>query len=156
MDLNELATKHRQELRPVAGAVLEATAFTLDAPCALVVDGAVVSTTLNGLRNHLPCSVALASAPLERFLTLREEVGFDRAFELCSTDDDDDGEEFVNVWDEAQRNLDDGVLVTVNDLVAFAEQAKKGWSDTPRRVLVVAVEDGQVASGSVSTDWVFR
>ena len=155
MDLNELATEHKEELRPVAVAVLEGTAITLDAPCALVLDGAVVSTTLNGLRNHLPCSVALASAPLERFLTLREEHGFDRAFELCSTDDND-GEEFVNVWDEAQRNLDDGVLVTVNDLVAFAEQAKKGWSDTPRRVLVVAVEDGQVASGTVATDWVLR
>ena len=155
MDLELVLRTHRQALQVTARAVAEEAAFTFELPCGLVADGEVVSTTLTGLRSHLPCSTALASAPIERFLQLREDQGFDGAFEACTTDDSD-GEAFVSAWDEAQKDLADGVVCTLNDLVAFVAQARKGWEESPRRLLVVAVQGGKVESGTVSTDWVLR
>ncbi|MCP9903114.1 hypothetical protein KBY72_13955 [Cyanobium sp. BA5m-21] len=155
MDLEQVVREHRKTLQVTARAVSEKAAFNLELPCGLVTDGEVASTTLTGLRNHLPCSVALASAPVERFLLMKEERGFDGAFEACSTDDSD-GEAFVNAWDEAQKDLAAGVVCTLNDLVTFVEQARKGWEESPRRLLVVAVHGGKVESGTVPTDWVLR
>jgi hypothetical protein len=153
MDFAKAVREHKQALAPTARAIAEEESFSLELPVALVADHGVLSTTLSGLRGHLPCSVALASAPIERFLALREEHGFDRAFELCSADDDN-GEEFVSVWDQAQKDLAEGVVMTLNDLVAMVEQAKQGFAASPRRMLVVVVVGRAVESGTVATDWV--
>lgn len=155
MDLEGAVRRNREVLAPMARAVTEEGTFSLQLPCALLTNGGVVETTLNGLRSHLPCSVALASAPMERFLLLREEHGFDRAFELCSGDDSE-GEAFVNAWDEAQQDLAEGAVMTLNDLVAMVEQAKHGFAARPRRMLVVALEGKKVESGTVPVDWVVR
>jgi hypothetical protein len=153
MDLEGVVREHRQALKPVAGAVREVAGFDLSIPCALVTEGVVVNTTLSGLRSHLSCSTALASAPVEQFVRLRERVGFDAAFEAM-TADDEVGEEFVAAWDAAQDDLASGVVASLNDLAAFAEQAKQGWLAVPRRMLVVAREGLKVTSGTVPVDWV--
>jgi hypothetical protein len=150
MDLDAVVRRHREELRVGARAVEVSEEFNLTTPCVLIDDGTVVTTSLGGLRGYLPCSVALASEPIERFLVLKAEHGFDRAFELCSSDDEA-GEEFVRVWDESQQDLCDGAVCTLNDLAAMVTQARGGWQAQPRRMLVVAKEEGQVASGLVST-----
>ena len=155
MDLDKLVKENRQALKPVADAVAGASSFTLGLPCALVKEGTVISTTLTGLRGHLPTSVALASAPIEQFLQLRERVGFDAAFEAM-TADDEVGEEFVSAWDEAHADLSNGVMCTINDLVAFIEQAKRGWGEDPQRFLVVARSGQTVTSGTVPTEWVLK
>lgn len=148
MDLEALVREHRLSLLPAAGAVVGAGEFSLQLPCALLQDGRVIVTSVGGLRGYLPCSSALASEPIERFLTLKQAVGFDAAFEALSADDEV-GEEFVAAWDAAQSDLASGVLCTLNDLVAMVEQAKQGWEATPRKLLVVAVEGKAVASGLV-------
>jgi hypothetical protein len=155
MDLELLVRKHRGNLAATAFAVKESTEFGLDLACALVVDGLPRNTSLQALRGYLPCSSALASEAIERFVLLRTEHGFDRAFELCSTDDPSgNGEEFVRMWDEAMGDLGKGAVVTVNDLVAMVEQARKGWLDSPRRMLVVARSGNEVTSGTVPVEWV--
>lgn len=155
MDLEEVAREHRYDLVPAAGAVASANEFSLALPCALVSDGTFITTSLSGLSGHLPCSSALASESIQRFVLLRSEHGFDKAFGLCSSDDpDDNGEEFVRAWDEAQRDLEAGVVVTVNDLVAMVEQARRGWVEVPRRVLLVVRSGDKVTSGTVSVEWV--
>jgi hypothetical protein len=153
MDFEKTVREHKQALAPTARAIAEEESFSLELPVALVAYHGVLDTTLSSLRGHLPCSVALASAPIEHFLALREEYGFDRAFEICSTDNDN-GEEFVSVWDQAQKDLAEGVVMTLNDLVAMVEQAKQGFAARPRRMLVVVVVGRAVKSGTVETDWV--
>ena len=155
MDLEALVREYRGNLAATAVAVKAYGRFDLGAPCALINDGTVVATTLQDLRRHLPCSSALASESIQRFLLLRSEHGFDRAFELCASDDaEGNGEEFVRAWDEAQRDLGEGVVATFNDLVAMVQQAQAGWVVTPRRMLVVAREGKAVTSGTVPVDWV--
>jgi hypothetical protein len=153
MDLDQMVKEHRGNLAAAALALKESTEFDLETPCALVAEGTVVTTTLVGLRNYLRCSSALSSEAIQRFVLLRSEHGFDKAFELCSRDDAT-GEEFVQAWDESQSDLAEGVVVTVNDLVAMVEQARKGCLDTDRRMLVVAREGKKVLSGTVPVDWV--
>jgi hypothetical protein len=155
MDIEALVKEYRGNLAATAMSVKEYAGFDLETPCALIADGTVTRTTLLGLRRHLPCSAALASEAIQRFVLLRSEHGFDRAFELCSSDDPDgNGEEFVRAWDEAQKDLERGVVVTVNDLVAMVEQARRGWAKVQRRMLVVARSGDKVTSGTVSVDWV--
>ena len=150
MDLEQLVREHRDDLTATALAVSRTAEFDLELPCALIADGTVLNTSLQALRHHLPCSVALASEAIQRFVLLRSEHGFDRAFEICSGDDADGrGEEFVRAWDESQLDLAEGVVMTVNDLVAMVEQARKGWTSDPRKLLVVAMEGQTVASGLV-------
>lgn len=153
MDLEGLVKEYKSNLAAPAYALKESIEFGLDTACALVIDGTVVPTTLIGLRNHLPCSVALASEAIQRFLLLRSEYGFDSAFEMCSADTEE-GEEFVTAWDESQRDLEEGIVMTVNDLVEMIEVARKAWCDTPRRMLVVCRLENAVSYGSVSVDWV--
>jgi hypothetical protein len=148
MDLDALTKKHRLALQPAAEQLVRSDAFTLETPCVVITDGTVKQVPLSALRNHLRCSVALASEPIERFLRLKEAVGFDAAFEAMSADDEV-GAEFVAAWDQSQQDLAGGALSTLNDLVAMVEQARKGWEATPRKLLVVAVEGRAVASGLV-------
>lgn len=153
MDLDEVVRKHRAELVGTANGVEASEEFGLGTACALIADGTVVPTTLTGLRNHLPCSAALASEPIERFLVLRARVGFDAAFEAMSADDEV-GEEFVREWDQAQKDLATGAVMTLNDLAAMVTQAQEGWKATPRRMLVVVRSGDKVQSGTVPVEWV--
>ena len=122
--------------------------FTLATPCALIQEGVVSQVPLCGLRHHLRCSVALASESIDRFMRLKEAVGFDAAFEAM-TADDEVGEDFVAAWDQSQKDLAGGALGTLNDVVAMVEQARKGWEVSPKKLLVVGVEGKTVISGLV-------
>jgi len=148
MDLEELIEKHRIALSPAAEKLKTVFEFTLSTPCVVIADGEVSQTPLSELRNRLKCSLALASEPIERFQRLKETAGFDAAFEAM-TADDEVGEEFVAAWDESQKDLAEGAMSTLNDIVAMVEQARRGWEATPKRLLVVAVEGKTVQSGLV-------
>ena len=148
MDLEELVRANRLALVPSAEQLANGTDFTLGTTCAVIEGGTVTQLPISGLRDHLRCSTALASEPIERFLRLKEAVGFDAAFEAMSADDEV-GAEFVAAWDQGQLDFANGTLGTLNDLVALVEQARKGWEATPRKLLVVAVEGQTVTSGLV-------
>ena len=128
--------------------------FDLGLPVGLLLPNRVVVTTLAGLRSHLPASAALSSPEIERFLLLRAEHGFDRAFDLCSSEDED-GEAFCRAWDEAQNDLNAGVLITVGDLVAMVSKARSGWLAKPRELLVIQIEGKRVEHALCPTPWFF-
>ena len=153
MDLEGAVLKHKVAVSQAAEALKATREFDLATPCCVIADGTAVTTNLGGIRGYLPCSMALASEPIEKFLLLKAEHGFDRAFELCASDDGD-GEEFVQQWDACQRDLDGEVVCTLNDICSMVEQAQRGWAETPRRMLVVARHGDEVASGLVPVDWV--
>jgi hypothetical protein len=148
MDLEGTVLKHKVAVSHAAEALKATREFNLSTPCCVIADGTAVTTNLSGIRGYLPCSVALASEPIEKFLLLKAEHGFDRAFELCASDDAD-GEEFVQQWDACQRDLEGEVVCTIDDLAAMVEQAKRGWLGVPKRLLVVAKQGSEVASGLV-------
>ena len=151
MGLDIEVKRYLSELRPVAQALLATEEFSLSVPVGLLRDGTVVATTLTGLGTLLPTSSALAHHLLSQFLPLKLEKGFDHAFEMFSTDAET-GAEFLEVWEEATKDVNARVLLTTNDQVAFAAQAKKGWEGTPRKLLVVSVRGEVVTSGLVTTD----
>jgi len=155
LELEERVRQHMSCLQPLAKSVAASTNFGLNLPCALLTETEVIGTSLSGLRGHLPCSVALASPAIERFMTLKERVGFEQAFAECSSDNED-GQEFCRAWDESQEDLAHGALVTLNDLVAMVEQAREGWKQNPKQLLVVAVSGREVKSGLLPTDLVSR
>ena len=148
MDLEALVRANRFALVSIAEQLARGEEFTLGTPCAVITEGVVNQVPLCGLRNHLRCSMALASEIIDRFVRLKEAVGFDAAFEAM-TADDEVGEEFVAAWDQSQKDLAGGALGTLNDLVAMVEQARKGWEATPKKLLVVGVEGKTVTSGLV-------
>ena len=152
MDFDELVRNHLSGLASAALAVQSSEDFGLALPCALLTETEVIETSLAGLRGYLSCSAAMASPAIERFLTLKERVGFEAAFAECSSDNED-GQEFCRAWDESQEDLASGVLVTLNDLVAMVEQAREGWGRSPKQLLVVGVSGSVVTSGLVPTDW---
>ena len=155
MELSSSIQRHKQQLALAARGVEVAEEFDLGLPVGLVKDGCVVVTTIGGLRSHIPASAALSSPEIDRFLVLRAEQGFDRAFELCSTDDED-GEVFCRAWDEAQNDLSSGALVTVGDLVTMTSKARSGWLSKPREVLVVGVDGKEVKHALCPTPWFFN
>jgi len=154
MELSSSVQKHKQQLALAARGVEVAEEFDLGLPVGLLKDGCVVVTTIGGLRSHIPASAALSSPEIDRFLVLRAEQGFDRAFELCSRDDED-GEAFCKAWDEAQNDLGSGALVTVGDLVSMTSKARSGWLSKPREVLVVGVDGKEVKHALCPTPWFF-
>jgi len=148
LDLDAFVRLNRLALLPIAEQLVRSEEFTLGTACAVITDGVVNQVPLCGLRDNLRCSMALASEIIDRFMRLKEAVGFDAAFEAM-TADDEVGEEFVAAWDQSQKDLADGALGTLNDLVAMVEQARKGWEATPKKLLVVGVEGKTVTSGLV-------
>jgi hypothetical protein len=152
MELSISVQRHKQQLALAARGVQVAEEFDLSLPVGLIKDGRTAVTTLGGLRSQLSTSAALSSPEIDRFLLLRAEHGFDRAFELCSADEED-GEAFCKAWDEAQSDLSAGVLVTVGDLVAMVSKARSGWLAKPRELLVIQVDGKRVEHALCPTPW---
>ncbi len=46
-------------------------------------------------------------------------------------------EEFAQVWDEAQRDLANGAVARVDNLVEWVSTAREGFNDNPRHLLVL-------------------
>ena len=142
-DLAQLLRIHKREFAVAARAVEVAEHFDLSLPVAFHDGFRCVFTTLGGLTTQLKASAALSTPQLERFLVRRAEVGFDTAFQEST--DAEDGEEFVNAWDEAQNDLSTGSKVSLGEVVSWVAKARNGFVSKPREVLVVAVKERERA-----------
>lgn len=139
--LIQLLNSHKREFAVAARGVEVAESFDLSLPVGFYNGSRCVFTTLGGLNVQLKTSAALSTPQLERFLLKRAEVGFDRAFQECC--DDEDGEEFVAAWDEAQKDLREGCKATLGEVVSWVAKARSGFVNRPREVLVVAVRENR-------------
>jgi hypothetical protein len=148
MGIDKEVWEHREALIALAKKVEAMGEFDLTTPCGLIADGKFQETTIGSLRKHLPMSLALGSALIERFLVLKAQIGFDEAFALCASDEES-GEDFCQEWDQAQKDLESGVVATINDLASITAQASKGWNEVPRKILVVVRRGSEVESGLV-------
>lgn len=141
--LIQLLNSHKREFAVAARGVEVAESFDLSLPVGFYNGSRCVFTTLGGLNVQLKTSAALSTPQLERFLLKRAEVGFDRAFQECC--DDEDGEEFVAAWDEAQKDLREGCKATLGEVVSWVAKARNGFLSKPREVLVVVVSESHRA-----------
>lgn len=112
--------------------------FDLSAPCVVVTQEVnAMETTLSGLSNHLKVSSAMSAPPVKRYIQLTDEIGAQNAMNSLLTEED--GEEFALLWAEAKKDLENGAIATMDDLVAAIDTAKKGFNLTPRKILVVQI-----------------
>ena len=137
----ELVENHREGLIPAARDLIEATQWSLEAPCALIhADGAeggveVLAVGRLGERiEHLPIE-------LDGFIRLRRQgLSLEAALERCRQED---GEAFEVAWRASQNTA---ALITHDNLVEFAALSQKGFGREPRELLVVVRWRDQVTA----------
>ena len=130
------ATEKRASLAVVAKQLLAEKEFSLKIPVAIDCDGTVEAAPVGALGGYLKASASLSSPLLKKFLQFREDLGSDGAWEKLANDPED-GEEFCAVWDACQEELGQGVVCSVDDLVAFIGASKEGFNNPYRQLLVV-------------------
>ncbi len=145
----EHALESRAELAAVANKLLADAQFSLTTPVALDQGQGVRAVPVGSLGGHLKASVALASPLFQRWLELREDRGEEAAWEALANGED--GEEFCQVWDECQRELQEGAVCSVNDLTGFVTAAREGFNDRPKHLLVVWQSEGRLTSYRLAT-----
>jgi hypothetical protein len=152
VDLAELHTKHAVEnsraLGEVAKQLLTTEAFSLQTPVALDRGQGVEAVAVGSLGGYLKASSALASPLMKEFLELREERGSDAAWEKLANDPET-GEEFCALWDACQEELEQGVVCSVDDLVAFVGASKEAYNSHYKHLLVVLQHGGRLTSYKV-------
>ena len=154
VDLVERHKKHFKEKGPdlaeVAKLLLAQEQFSLNTPVALDLDGEVKAVAVGSLGNHLKASASLSSPVLKQWLELREDRGTEAAFEALANGEN--SEEFAQVWDEAQRDLANGAVASVDNLVEWVSTAREGFNDNPRHLLVLLKREGKVSAYQAPAD----
>lgn len=138
-NLDRLISLKRDELRGIGKRLDECSEFSMATPVALIKGMSVEEVTIGSLTSHLQCSSALASPEIVRFMELASSEGNEKAFEICTDDDGEDGfgERFCEMWDEASKDLRNGAAISTNDLVELTTLARDGVAATPKQMLVV-------------------
>jgi hypothetical protein len=140
----ELVENHREGLIPAARDLIEATQWSLEAPCALIhpvgangAEGGVEVLAVGRLGErieHLPIE-------LDGFIRLRRQgMGLDAALAQCRRED---GDAFEAAWQASQHT---NALITHDNLVEFAALSQKGFGREPRELLVVVRWPDQVTA----------
>ena len=154
MDLAERHKKHFKEKTPelaeVAKLLLAQEQFSLNTPVALDLEGEVKAVAVGSLGNHLKASASLSSPVLKQWLELQHDRGAEAAFESLANSED--GEEFARAWDEAQRDLENGAVASVDNLVEWVSTAREGFNDNPRHLLVLLKREGKVSAYQAPAD----
>ena len=115
------------------------TEFDLSIPCVVVSQEVnAMETTLSGLSNHLKVSAAMSSPQVKRYIELSKEIGAEMAMNTLLMDEEG-GEEFALLWSEARKDVANGAIAPVDDLVAAVDTAKKGFNSYPRKIMVVQI-----------------
>ena len=125
------------EIEPHWSRLSDRTTFDLNAEC-VVIDqqNEVMPTTLSGLATHLRVSSAMSNPLVKQFIALAKERGAENAMHTMLMQSGDD---FAQLWKEAQLDLQRGAITTMDDLVEAVATARKGYDESPRRILVIQV-----------------
>lgn len=137
----ELVESHREGLIPAAQELIEASGWSLEAPCALIhadpAEGGVEVLAVGRLGErleHLPIE-------LDGFIRLRRQgMALEAALAQCRLED---GEAFEAAWQASQHT---NALITHDNLVEFAALSQKGFGREPRELLVVVRWPDQVTA----------
>lgn len=114
----------------------------MSTPC-VVIDHycEVMETTVSGLSNHLKVSVAMSSPLVKQYIQLSLQIGSEKAMHQMLISLKNERDEFCLLWSEARKDVADGAIASMDDLVDAICTAKKGFVENPRRILVIQIND---------------
>jgi hypothetical protein len=154
MDLPDLHKAHYREniagLAEIARLLLTQEQFSLSTPVALDLDGELKAVPVGSLGAYLKASASLCSPVLKEWFELQHDRGTEAAFEALANSEF--GEEFARAWDEAQRDLENGAVASVDNLVEFVSSARDGFNDKPRHLLVLLRRGSKVSAYQAPAD----
>ncbi len=114
--------------------------FDMAIPC-IVIDQycEVIETNISGLSNHLRVSMAMSSPLVKKYRQLSLQNGSEMAMKQMMMSHMNEVDEFCLMWDESRKDVANGAMATMDDLVDAISTAKKGFFESPRRILVVQI-----------------
>ena len=116
--------------------------FDMAIPC-IVIDQycEVIETNISGLSNHLRVSMAMSSPLVKKYRQLSLQNGSEMAMKQMMMSHMNELDEFCLMWDESRKDVANGAMATMDDLVDAISTAKKGFFESPRRILVVQINE---------------
>jgi len=127
-----LIAAHRRPLAESAQILLALKSWSLEAPMLLIEEGPGGTTARPGAVGQLSSWLEHLDPELDAFVHLRQAgIDFDLARAQCLREQ---GEAFELAW---ARALAGNPLVTHDNLAGFAALSQKGFSRSPRELLVV-------------------
>ena len=116
--------------------------FDMAIPCIVIDQNCeVIETTISGLSNHLKVSIAMSSPLVKKYSQLSLQNGYEKAMQQMLMSHMNELDEFCLMWDEARKDVVNGAMATMDDLVDAISTAKKGFFESPRRILVVQINE---------------
>lgn len=111
-------------------------------PC-IVIDQhyEVIETNISGLSNHLKVSMAMSSPLVKKYSQLSFQYGSEKAMKQMLMSHMNEIDEFCLMLHEAKKDVENGAIATMDDLVDAISTAKKGFYENPRRILVVQINE---------------
>ena len=111
-------------------------------PCIVIDQNCeVIETNISGLSNHLKVSMAMSSPLVKKYSQLSLHNGSEKAMKEMMLSHMNELDEFCLMWDEARKDVANGAMATIDDLVDAINTAKKGFFENPRRILVVQINE---------------
>ena len=116
--------------------------FDMVIPCIVIDQNCeVIETNISGLSNHLKVSMAMSSPIVKKYSQLSLQNGSEKAMKQMLMAPMNEADEFCLMLDEAKKDVENGAIATMDDLVDAISTARKGFSENPRRILVVQINE---------------
>ena len=85
--------------------------------------------------------MAMSSPLVKKYSQLSLHNGSEKAMKEMLLSHMNELDEFCLMWDEARKDVANGAMATIDDLVDAINTAKKGFFENPRRILVVQINE---------------
>ena len=111
-------------------------------PCIVIDQNCeLIETRISGLSNHLKVSTAMSSPIVKKYCQLSSQNGSENAMKQILMSHKNEVHEFFFMWNEAQKDVVNGAIATMDDLVDAVSTARKGFFENPRRILVIQINE---------------
>ena len=109
-------------------------------PCIVIDQNCeVIETNISGLSNYLKVSMAMSSPLVQKYSQLSLQNGSEKAMKQMLISHINEIDELHSMLVEAKKDIENGAIATIDDLVDAISTAKKGFYEKPRRILVVQI-----------------
>ena len=111
-------------------------------PCIVIDQNCeVIETNISGLSNYLKVSMAMSSPLVKKYRQLSLQNGSEKAMKQMLISHINEIDELRLMLVEAKKDIENGAIATIDDLVDAISTAKKGFYENPRRILVVQINE---------------
>ena len=111
-------------------------------PCIVIDQNCeVIETNISGLSKYLKVSMAMSSPLVKKYSQLTLQIGSEKAMKQMLISHINEIDELRLMLVEAKKDIENGAIATMDDLVDAISTARKGFSENPRRILVVQINE---------------